>query len=44
MVMAFETPFYARGLGALMIEDMILVGADGPQVLSTTPRDLRILG
>lgn len=44
MVMAFETPFYARGLGALMIEDMILIGADGPEVLSTRPRDLVVLG
>lgn len=44
MVMAFETPFYARGLGALMIEDMILVGPGGPEVLSTLPRELRSLG
>jgi Xaa-Pro aminopeptidase len=43
MVMAFETPFYGRGLGALMIEDMIVITTDGAEVLSTLPRDLVIL-
>jgi Xaa-Pro aminopeptidase len=26
MVLAFETPWYIRGLGALMIEDQFLIG------------------
>lgn len=40
MVLAFETPFYAHGLGALMIEDQFLITRDGAQSMNTLPRHL----
>ncbi|MEF2074763.1 M24 family metallopeptidase [Consotaella sp. CSK11QG-6] len=40
MVLAFETPFYAHGLGALMIEDQLLVTRTGVETLSRLPRQL----
>lgn len=40
MVMAFETPFYANGLGALMIEDQLLITESGCEVMNTLPRGL----
>jgi Xaa-Pro aminopeptidase len=33
MVLAFETPWYIRGLGALMIEDQFSIGGDGARPL-----------
>jgi Xaa-Pro aminopeptidase len=40
MVLAFETPWYIRGLGALMIEDQFSIGGDGARPLWSLPRDL----
>ncbi|WP_243370654.1 M24 family metallopeptidase [Microvirga solisilvae] len=40
MVLALETPFYAKGVGALMIEDQLLVTEDGIEVMNALPRDL----
>ena len=40
MVLAFETPFYGDGLGALMIEDQLLVTSDGIETMMTLPREL----
>lgn len=44
VVLAFETPFYGTGLGAIMIEDQLLVTDDGAEVMSGLPRDLEELG
>ncbi len=40
MVLAFETPFYGNGVGALMIEDQMLVTETGVEVMNTLPRAL----
>ena len=40
MVLAFETPFYLDGTGALMIEDQILIGETGIELMTTLPRHL----
>jgi Xaa-Pro aminopeptidase len=40
MVLAFETPFYGNGIGALMIEDQLLVTDAGIEVMNTLPREL----
>ncbi|MQT14876.1 M24 family metallopeptidase [Segnochrobactrum spirostomi] len=39
MMLAFETPFYGKGIGALIIEDQLLVTDDGIEVVTTLPRD-----
>lgn len=47
MVLALETPFYAKGVGALMIEDQILITGDGIEIMNTLPStliDLRKVG
>ena len=40
MVLAFEVPFYLHGLGAMMIEDQLLVTQSGVEVMNRLPRDL----
>ncbi|CNE40225.1 putative endopeptidase [Yersinia nurmii] len=40
MVMSLETPYYGHGVGAIMIEDMILVTETGIEFLSKLPREL----
>ncbi|MBF9233921.1 M24 family metallopeptidase [Microvirga alba] len=40
MVLAFETPFYAKGVGALMIEDQLLITEAGIDVMNTLPRTI----
>jgi Xaa-Pro dipeptidase len=42
MVMAFEAPWYIEGIGGFIIEDMLLVTADGAETLSggSLPREL----
>jgi len=42
-VINIETPYYEFGLGALHVEDPVLVTARGNRVLSTTGRELRVL-
>jgi Xaa-Pro aminopeptidase len=44
MVLAFETPFYATGIGSLTIEDQLLVTESGIEVMSTVPREFLELG
>jgi Xaa-Pro aminopeptidase len=43
MVLALETPFYGQGLGALMIEDQLLVTDTGVEWMTHLPRELRDL-
>jgi Xaa-Pro aminopeptidase len=44
MVMCLETPFYELGWGGMMVEDTVLVTADGHQKLTTSQRALREVG
>lgn len=43
MVLAFEVPFYADGLGALMIEDQLLVTDTGIELMSQSAPDLVVV-
>lgn len=43
MVLAFEVPFYADGLGALMIEDQLLVTETGIELMSRSAPDLVVI-
>lgn len=40
MVLALEAPFYANGLGALMIEEQFLITPDGAESMNRLPREL----
>ncbi len=40
MVLSLEMPYYGYGVGAISIEDMILITDDGHEVLSTLSREL----
>lgn len=44
MVLALEAPFYAEGIGALMIEEQFLIAPGGPETMNRLPRDLISLG
>jgi Xaa-Pro aminopeptidase len=44
MVFAVETPFYGADLGPIMLEDLVLVTADGPEYLTHLPRTLTPVG
>jgi Xaa-Pro dipeptidase len=44
MVLALEAPFYADGIGALMIEEQFLITPDGAQTMNRLPRELLPLG
>ena len=44
MVMAFETPFYVDGVGGFIIEDQLLVTADGHETMNTLPYEFLELG
>lgn len=44
MVLALEAPFYANGLGALMIEEQFLITADGAETMNTLSRSLISIG
>ncbi|WP_421590332.1 M24 family metallopeptidase [Shinella sp. M27] len=44
MVLALEAPFYANGIGALMIEEQFLITKDGAQTMNRLPRELVSLG
>ncbi|GAB4187228.1 MAG: Xaa-Pro peptidase family protein [Thalassobaculales bacterium] len=44
MVLAFETPWYVDGVGAMIIEDQMLVTANGHEPMSVLPRELREIG
>ena len=40
MVLAYETPYYIKGLGGFIIEDQILITENGVEVMAASPRDL----
>ena len=40
MVLAFETPYYVDGLGGFIIEDQVLIGDAGVEVMAPSSRDL----
>ena len=40
MVLAFETPYYIRGLGGFIIEDQVLVTDNGIEVMAPSSREL----
>ncbi|WP_439617812.1 M24 family metallopeptidase [Shinella sp.] len=44
MVLALEAPFYANGIGALMIEEQFLITPEGAQTMNRLPRELISLG
>ena len=44
MVLAVEAPFYANGVGALMIEEQFLITADGAETMNALPRELVSIG
>lgn len=44
MVLALEAPFYANGIGALMIEEQFLITKAGAQTMNGLPRELVSLG
>lgn len=44
MVVALETPFYAQGFGALMIEDQFLVTETGTECMNSLPREIIRIG
>jgi Xaa-Pro dipeptidase len=44
MVLCVETPYYELGFGGLQVEDMVVVTADGYEILTTSSRELRTVG
>lgn len=44
MVLAFETPYYIKGLGGFIIEDQFLITEDGHRCMNTLPRELSVIG
>lgn len=42
MVLAYELPWYIRGLGAFMLEDQFIIGADGADPCWSSSRDLAV--
>jgi Xaa-Pro aminopeptidase len=43
-VVTVEPGIYLSGLGGIRIEDLVIVGEDGPEVLTTFPKDLIEVG
>lgn len=43
MVFCLETPYYRAGWGGMIVEDTVVVTADGCRELSVTTRDLRVV-
>ncbi|MEM6985278.1 MAG: Xaa-Pro peptidase family protein [Pseudomonadota bacterium] len=44
MVMAFECPWYINGLGALIVENQLLITDHGHQMMNTLGLDLTVVG
>jgi len=42
MVLAYELPWYVRGLGAFMLEDQFIIGSNGPEPCWNLSRELVI--
>ena len=42
MVLAVESPYYVDGLGGFIIEDQVLITADGIELMSRHPRALQV--
>ncbi len=43
MVFCFETPYYEIGWGGMMVEDAVVVTAEGAEVLTESDRSLRVI-
>jgi Xaa-Pro aminopeptidase len=43
MVFAVEVPTYTPDVGAIMIEDLVAIRADGPELLHTLPHELAVV-
>ena len=43
MVFCFETPYYEIGWGGMMVEDALVVTAEGAEVLTVSDRSLRVI-
>jgi Xaa-Pro aminopeptidase len=43
MTLNVETPYYELGWGGIMVEDTYLVGDDGPEPLTSSSRELRVI-
>jgi len=43
MVFCVETPYYEIGWGGMMVEDTVVVTADGSEMLTTSDRSLRVI-
>lgn len=43
MTFCFETPYYELGWGGMMVEDTLVVTADGCTLLNTSDRSLRVI-
>ncbi len=41
MVLAFECPWYINGLGGMIIENQVLITADGHEMMNSLPLDLQ---
>ncbi len=43
-IVTVEPGIYVPGLGGVRIEDLVVVREDGPQILTSFPKDLRVVG
>jgi len=43
MIINIETPYYELGFGGIRLEDILLIGSEGFEYISSLPRELRIL-
>jgi Xaa-Pro aminopeptidase len=43
MTFCFETPYYELGWGGMMVEDTVVITADGCRLLNVSDRSLRSL-
>ncbi len=44
MIVTVEPGVYIPGFGGVRIEDLVVVGDDGPEILTSYPKDLKVLG
>lgn len=44
MTFCFETPYYELGWGGMMVEDTLVITADGCEMFNTSDRTLRVIG